>query len=189
MVTIEGKPLIFSGNYRGELMAQKRMYQVDAETGELQQGFMAYVAPKRVNGFGRRWLAMAQDDFVLQLARVGGLPGDALRVFLALVTHLDYENFVLTPQSEIAAKIGMKPSHFSRGLAALVAEGVVEKGPKIGRMVSLRMSPAYVWKGSASNHRKALDDRMKARGLSVVSSQPPTPEQLEAAGQARFEGV
>jgi hypothetical protein len=170
-------------------MAQKRMYQVDAETGELQQGFMAYVAPKRVNGFGRRWLAMAQDDFVLQLARVGGLPGDALRVFLALAAHLDYENFVVTPQSEIAAKIGMKPSHFNRGLSALIAEGVVEKGPKIGRMVSLRMSPAYVWKGSASNHRKALEDRMKARGLSVVQTDSAAREELEAAGQGRFDGV
>lgn len=171
-------------------MAQKRMYQVDAETGELQQGFMAYVAPKRVNGFGTgRWLAMAQGDVAIQLARVGGLPGDALRVFLALVAHLDYENFVVTPQAEIAAKIGMRPSHFSRGLSALVAEGVVEKGPKIGRMVSLRMSPAYVWKGSAANHRKALEDRMKARGLSVVASDGELRDELEAAGQGRFEGL
>lgn len=170
-------------------MAQKRMFQVDAETGELQQGFMAYVAPKRTNGFGRQWLAMAQGDVAIQLARVGGLPGDALRVFLALVAHLDYENFVVTPQAEIAARIGMQPSNFNRGLAALIAEGVVEKGPKIGRMVSLRMSPAYVWKGSASNHRKALDERMKARGLSVVQNDAATRDELEAAGQGRLEGT
>lgn len=170
-------------------MAQKRMFQVDAATGELQQGFMAYVAPKRTNGFGRQWLAMAQGDVAIQLARVGGLPGDALRVFLALVAHLDYENFVVTPQSEIAATIGMQPSNFNRGLAALIAEGVVEKGPKIGRLVSLRMSPAYVWKGSASNHRKALDERMKARGLSVVQTDSAARDELEAAGQTRFDGV
>jgi hypothetical protein len=170
-------------------MVQKRMFQVDADTGELQEGFMAYVAPKRVNGFGRRWVAMAQDDFVLQLARVGALSGDALRVFLALVAHLDYENFVVTPQAEIAKRIGMQPSNFNRGLSALIAEGVIEKGPKIGRMASLRISPAYVWKGTASNHKKALEDRMKARGLSVVSNDAAARDELEAAGQLRLDGA
>lgn len=169
---------------------QKRMYQVDAQTGEVQQGFMAYVAPKRVNGFGRGgWSAMAQGEVAIQLARVGGLPGDALRVFLALVAHLEYENFVVTPQAEIAAKIGMQSSNFSRGLKALIDEGVVEKGPKIGRMVSLRMSPAYVWKGSAANHRKALADRMKARNMTVVPTDAQLRDELEAAGQGRFEGL
>jgi hypothetical protein len=171
-------------------MVQKRMYQVDAETGELQQGFMAYVAPKRVNGFGKgKWLAMAQGDVAVRLAHVGTLSGDALRVFLVLVAHVDYENFVLVPQSEMAAKIGMQPSNFNRGLTALVAEGVVEKGPKIGRIVSLRLNPNYVWKGTADNHRKVLEDRMKARGMSVVASDGQLREELEAAGQGRFEGV
>ena len=47
-------------------MTQKRFMQVDAETGELvEEGFVAYVAPKRKNGFGTRWVAMAQDAFDL----------------------------------------------------------------------------------------------------------------------------
>ena len=40
-------------------MAQKRMGQVDLETGEvIEDGFIAYVAPKRENAFGKRWLAI-----------------------------------------------------------------------------------------------------------------------------------
>ena len=43
-------------------MVQKRFMQVDAETGELiEEGFVAYVAPRRQNGFGKRWFAMAHD--------------------------------------------------------------------------------------------------------------------------------
>ena len=35
-------------------MTQKRFMQVDAETGELvEEGFVAYVAPKRKNGLAR----------------------------------------------------------------------------------------------------------------------------------------
>jgi hypothetical protein len=69
----------------------------------------------------------------------------------------------------------------------LIAEGVIEKGPKIGRMASLRISPAYVWKGTALNHKKALEDRMKARGLSVVPTDAAAREELEAAGQERLD--
>lgn len=170
-------------------MAQKRMFQVDAETGELQQGFMAYVAPKRANGFKGGWTAMAQGDVAFELARVGGLPGDSLRVFLALVGHLDYENFIVTPQAEMAARIGMAPSHFNRGLKALIDGGFVEKGPKIGRLVSLKLSPAVAWKGTAANHKRALEERMKARNMSVVPTDGQLRDELEAAGQGRIDGL
>ena len=46
----------------GQGMTQKRFVQVDAVTGEVvEEGFVAYVAPKRQNGFGKRWFAMAHD--------------------------------------------------------------------------------------------------------------------------------
>ena len=38
----------------------KRLQQIDSETGEIIDGFVAYVVPKRKNGFGQGWLAMAQ---------------------------------------------------------------------------------------------------------------------------------
>ena len=39
----------------------KRLQQIDSETGEIIDGFVAYVVPKRKNGFGQGWLAMAQN--------------------------------------------------------------------------------------------------------------------------------
>ena len=66
-----GLPNVISQDYpvvsedyiaRGQGMTQKRFVQVDAETGELiEEGFVAYVAPRRQNGFGKRWFAMAHD--------------------------------------------------------------------------------------------------------------------------------
>ena len=40
---------------------------------------------------------------------------------------------------------------------------MIEKGPKIGRMVSLRLNPEYGWKGSAKNHVACLDQERKKR--------------------------
>lgn len=157
-------------------MSSKRFIQIDAETGELEQGFVAYIAPKRKNGFSKEgWVAMAQGMAMVNLAKSPRMDGESLRVFLILCSHLEYENFILTPQTEMAEKIGMSKTNFSRALKKLLEEGVVEKGPKIGRMVSLKLNPEYGWKGSAKGHQHALkdrstalQDRMKAAGMSVV---------------------
>jgi DNA-binding transcriptional regulator YhcF (GntR family) len=160
----------------GAIMSRKRFIQVDAETGELEQGFVAYIAPKRQNGFSKEgWIAMAQGMAMVNLAKSAKMDGEALRVFLVLCSHLEYENFILTPQTEMAEKIGMAKSHFNRALKKLLDEGVVERGPKIGRMVSLKFNPEYAWKGSAKGHQEALKDRsaalqerMNAAGISVI---------------------
>ena len=74
--------------------------QVDAETGELiEEGFVAYVAPRRQNGFGKRWFAMAHDAAAV-LKQVKNL--EDFRVLMALLEQLDYENLITTNQAEIA---------------------------------------------------------------------------------------
>ena len=38
----------------------RHMQQIDHQTGEVVEGFVAYVVPKRKNGFQKGWMAMAQ---------------------------------------------------------------------------------------------------------------------------------
>jgi len=143
-------------------MAEKYMYQVDASTGEQLNGFIAYIAPKKQNNF-KRWVAMSQDEnMIVQLASAD-LGDEARRVFFALLLNLEFENHILMPQSEIAKKIGMDRSHFNRGMKKLINEGIIIRGPKIGRMVSLKLNPNYGWKGQARKHQKALDDVIQTR--------------------------
>ena len=40
----------------------RHMQQIDQQTGELVEGFVAYVVPKRKNGFQKGWMAMAQNQ-------------------------------------------------------------------------------------------------------------------------------
>ena len=94
---------------------------------------------------------------------------EELRVLFCLLGHLSYENHIITPQAEMASKIDMQNSNFSRALKKLIERGIIEKGPKIGRVVSLKITPDFAWKGSAKNHRKILlDKEMSERGLSVI---------------------
>ena len=48
----------------GDVM-NRHMQQIDSETGEVVDGFVAYVVPKRKNGFQRGWMAMAQDAMMM----------------------------------------------------------------------------------------------------------------------------
>ncbi len=72
----------------------------------------------------------------------------------------------------MAAKIRMAKSHFNRSLKRLFELGIFEKGPKIGRVVSIKLNPGFGWKGSAKNHVIALDQerrrRMEKAGISGV---------------------
>ena len=43
----------------------RHMQQIDHQTGEVVEGFVAYVVPKRKNGFQKGWMAMAQEAMML----------------------------------------------------------------------------------------------------------------------------
>lgn len=147
-------------------MGQKRMQQIDLESGEIIDGFVAYVAPKRANGFRDGWVAMAQQPMI-ELAR-SGLGSEALRVFLALVGRLDFENLLVVSQAEIAAELAMKKPSVNRAIEQLARVGVLLKGPRVGVHRSYRLNPRFGWKGSASSHQKALKERMKASRIEGV---------------------
>ena len=43
----------------------RHMQQIDQQTGEVIEGFVAYVVPKRKNGFQKGWMAMAQEAMMM----------------------------------------------------------------------------------------------------------------------------
>lgn len=149
-------------------MQHVRVGQVDLSSGELLEGGqLAIVFPKRRNGFQiGGWVAMSQA--ALEAVVRANMGDQVNRTFLMIISVLDFENFISISQSEIAKKLGMRPPHVSTAFKRLVDEGVLIQGPKVGRVGTYRLNPAYGWKGSAKAHNEALGERMRARGLSVV---------------------
>lgn len=147
-------------------MAQKRMQQIDLESGEIVEGFVAYVAPKRVNGFREGWIAMAQGP-MMSLAQAE-LGAQDYRVLFAMMAKLDFENLLVISQAELADELGMQKPNVSRSIKRLVELGAMLEGPKIGVHRSYRLNPRFGWKGSAQGHHKALRERMSAARIEGV---------------------
>lgn len=140
-------------------MTGKRISQVDLSTGEVVGSFVAVIRPKQKSSFERHF-TMNQDALMI-LAK--NLKGEELRVLMVLLSELDYENYIQVPQMDIVEKLGMQRSNVSRSIKVLLDIGVILLGPKIGRSFSYRLNPQFGWKGTVTNHRKALKN-----GLCVI---------------------
>lgn len=85
------------------------------------------------------------------------------KVLMMLLADLDYENYIQVAQIDIADSLVMKKSSVSRAVKNLIEFGIILEGPKIGRSKTYRLNPQFGWKGTVSNHKKALKN-----GLSVI---------------------
>ena len=137
----------------------RHMQQIDQQTGEVIEGFVAYVVPKRKNGFQKGWMAMAQEAMMM-LAQ-SNLTGNDMKVMWAMLARLDYENLIQVNQAEVAEQVGMNRHNVNRSITKLIELGVVLEGVKIGISRSYRLNPNFGWKGSAKGHREALHEHLK----------------------------
>ena len=119
----------------------RHMQQIDHQTGEVVEGFVAYVVPKRKNGFQKGWMAMAQEAMMM-LAQ-SNLTGNDMKVMWAMLARLDYENLIQVNQAEVSEQVGMNRHNVNRSIR------------------SYRLNPNFGWKGSAKGHREALHEHLK----------------------------
>ena len=132
----------------------RHMQQIDHQTGEVVEGFVAYVVPKRKNGFQKGWMAMAQEAMMM-LAQ-SNLTGNDMKVMWAMLARLDYENLIQVNQAEVSEQVGMNRHNVNRSIKKLIELGVILEGVKIGISRSYRLNPNFGWKGSAKGHREVL---------------------------------
>ena len=138
----------------------RRVPQIDLETGEDLGGFVAVIRPKRKSSFQRHF-TMNQAAL---LTIANELNHDQMRVLMALLADLDYENYIQVAQIDIAEALNMQKTHVSRAVKNLLEFGIVIEGPKIGRSKTYRLNPQFGWKGTVTNHKKALKN-----GLTVIN--------------------
>ncbi|HAZ7408665.1 TPA: hypothetical protein J7712_004463 [Escherichia coli] len=137
----------------------RRVTQVDLETGEDLGGFVAVVRPKQKSSFQRHF-TMNQAALI---TIANELNHNQMRVLMALLAELDYENYIQVAQIDIAEALRMQKTNVSRAIKNLIEFGIILEGPKIGRSKTYRLNPQFGWKGTVSNHKKALSN-----GLSVI---------------------
>ena len=147
--------------------SMKRVTHSVMDTGEVMEGaVLGLFFPKRQNGFKEGWVAMAQEPMMM-LAK-SDLGAQEMRVLFAVLAKLDFENFLLLSVADLAREIGMQRPNVSAAITRLEALGVLLRGPKAGRSSTFRLNPSFGWRGSASNHQKALKERMRASNISGI---------------------
>lgn len=150
-----------------------RSQSFDLKTGEVEKGALVWVPSKPKSQFGRDWFQMAQDTLkkINENRKLLGLEG--VVVFNALMSRLDFENFIQVAQSEIADELDMKPSNVSRAIARLESLGFIRRGPKVGRSSTYQLHPELAWKGRAKLHHTARE-KARAHGWRVIESDQPS---------------
>jgi predicted transcriptional regulator len=137
---------------------QRRFVQCDAITGEIVEGTMAYMPPKRKNGY-TMWIALNQESVDAICSEE--LSGSDRRVLMALVGAADMENKIMISQTQMAEKLGMAPCNFTRCVSRLVKLGFVVKEEKAGRFQILSLGIQHFWKGDARKHKQMMAEMNK----------------------------
>ena len=112
----------------------KRLIQIDHDTGEVVDGFVAYVVPKRKNGFQQGWLAMAQNG--AEILAQSDLGANDFKVLMKLLSVLDYENLIQVSQADIARELDMHRQHVQRSIKRLIQLGIILEGVKMKALVA-----------------------------------------------------
>ena len=94
---------------------------------------------------------------LVRLAIDKELTGTDLRVFLAVVGHLNYENFLNMSQQALADVIGIKQQDVSKSLKKLVNKGYMEITGQIGRQNIYRVDPHLVHRGRAKSYKRLCE--------------------------------
>jgi DNA-binding transcriptional ArsR family regulator len=85
-----------------------------------------------------------------ELARDKDLNGDALRVFLGVLEHLDYENKFEMTLKDLAANLGMHRPNVSKYITLLVKKGYLKVEKTIGSVKFYRLDPSFGFKNRVS---------------------------------------
>jgi DNA-binding transcriptional ArsR family regulator len=94
-----------------------------------------------------------------------------LRVMMALLEEVDYENKIIICQADIARDLGMQRSNVSSAIKRLVEAGLILKDSKKGVTCFYRLSPEFGWKGSAKNHITAKREYRAGQRKTVAEEQ------------------
>lgn len=134
--------------------------EFDLETGEIKRQY-AVVEIKRKQIPGGFFMAM-QEGFTY-IAKLD-LTGEQLKVLMYIMGKLDFENYILLQQKEVAEDLNMRQPHVSRAFSRLVELGVIHEGPKIGKVKTYRLDPSFGWKGKGKNYVKEVNRLRLVRG-------------------------
>ena len=128
-----------------ELDKEKRYYVTTDEEGNIKGYF-----PLKQKSLGKDWVALFQKA-ISAIADMN-LPNEQYRVFLKLLSKVDFDNYLRVSQTEIANELSMKQPHVSRAMKALCEKSIIVEGLPAGKFKTYRLNPYIAHKGKNRNN-------------------------------------
>ena len=137
------------------LQRKKRYIAVTDDDGQIIGYF-----PLKDKNLGKDWVAMYQSA-LLTLAK-WNLPNEQYRVMLALLSKVDFDNYLTVSQQAIANELKMKQPHIARAIKGLCERDIIVEGPRAGLNKTYRLNPHIAHKGK--NRSESILDFETALG-------------------------
>ena len=137
------KTLQFPTNNESESKTSKYLAVVDDATGKVKGYFP--LTPKSLSE-GGDFLAMYQSSLAY-ISTQKELTGETLRVFLKLLSCLDFDNYLTVSQSQIAKEIGIPRPNVTKSIKKLLESDIIREGARAGLNKTYRLNPAVGHKG------------------------------------------
>ena len=143
-------------------MKKENWAYVNLTTGEIadQLPFLSGRKSGFTRIYGSGWMIMSQNPLQM-IAKDKEITQDPTRVFMMMLSYVDFDNWVQVSQKEIAEELGMQKTHVSSAIKLLVKKEILLLGPNVGRSKTYRLNPNYGYKGNPTGKVQRRRDNGK----------------------------
>ena len=117
---------------------------VNDETGEVK-GFIPLKNKSLSKGGDFMAIYQAAFDYI---GNMTDLKYETLRVFIKLLSKIDFDNYLTVNQTKLAEELQMKRPAISRAIRKLQECDIIREGPRAGLNKTYRLNPAVGHKGT-----------------------------------------
>jgi len=127
------------------LPKEKHYYVTTDDDGNIMGYF-----PLKEKSLGRDWVALFQNA----ISKIADekLTYEEYRVFLKLLSKVDFDNYLRVSQTEIANELGMQRPNVTRAMKGLSERSIIVEGPRAGLNKTYRLNPYIAHKGKNRNN-------------------------------------
>jgi len=142
--------------------------ELDPETNEVVKKILHMPIYEKIIMGG--WFMAMQDGF--EWLAKQDLTGEQFKVLIYIMSKIDFENYLMLTQKEVAEALGMKKENVSRTFKVLVSKGFILEGPKSGRAKTYKLDPNLGYKGKTKNYIRDLKfyaDEQAKKGITTLT--------------------
>lgn len=126
---------------------------VNKKTGEVKDGYFIYVAHPKAKIRNERWIMTFQDSLIT-IAKDKEFTSSAKTVLFFLMGNLEFENYILIKQVDIARELELDKSDVSKAMKFLINKEIILK-VKDRSITGYKLNPNYGWKGTVEKRTEA----------------------------------